>query len=766
MVRVRVLSCALVLFVGLANAWAQNVKSAGEWSVEYPTNSGAFNFSGYLSYHYFGLVNNPSPPPPQFNRYSTAQAKAKGTVTQNSYFWTPDQSKYDGETLLKQTFTLNTESVVQVPYYWNGNITFFGSGNDSRGFAAFGINIYRTSDNTNVFSYSQSLTRTAAQGDAGVNTAQLHYVTLPAGEYRVETHQVIQALTAWNNTGSSGSGVTVDFGSSTDTAHDFKGGATNIGAWATNLPGSRANIKAPTARSTYNVTGNGVTVGLIEVGRPYNAADWSGEHPALAGKLSLVGHANLGLTRHRSEHAQAVASIIAGKDPGNDNEKSGVAPDANIRTAALGTNTFQECLDNLINAGTRIINMSATTHSATPGLDPNNDFRKVNIAVNANPDLLFVKSSGNTSSGHAQGPVTAPGLSYNLLSVGGLDRNHQRRADYSSFGGTGGNYYPKPDLVAPSDQILVAAPFGTGYTRAFTGERFEINGVNPESGTVRGTSFAAPHVAGVAALMHEMAAVKGFDKDHRVIKAVLMNSADRSVKHYNGDPWSQTTGGSFTAADPYIVYSNTDLQLGAGKVDALAALKLYNEGEIRGADNYEPGLKIPVNGMNKSFWDLQTVNGNSRVDYLLEGVPQSIKAVLNWSARDDDGLSNLEMRLYREGDDPFNPRGWDVGDLMLATTKSVNPGFAQQNVGLFDLSAIPVDFPTDPVFGGPDDVVVIPKLFDLNQRFYLSIVNLSPEDTVYGLAMDYVGVPVPEPVLAGLVLIGLLLARRRAGAIG
>ncbi len=258
-----------------------------------------------------------------------------GTATQNFYLFTPDQSSFSGTNIGTLSFTLNQQAVVQIPMYFTGGINFFGSGtNDSSG-TAIATSVIMNSANTNVFTAQLSLSGPGSGGNLTTNKAFANFVTLPMGTYTVRDSLFISGKTALTGGGSTGTGVNTDFSSA-----PYNGFTSLVGAWPTNLPGSRAFVQAPQARTNFNVDGTGVAVGQLEGDRPYmptdpipaNAALYTGGDNTKAYKVTLTNNAAAVNVNNRSEHAEAVASIIAGSDANSEN--AGVAPGATVVSAA------------------------------------------------------------------------------------------------------------------------------------------------------------------------------------------------------------------------------------------------------------------------------------------------------------------------------------------------------------------------------------------------------------------------------------------------
>lgn len=97
--------------------------------------------------------------------------------------------------------------------------------------------------------------------------------------------------------------------------------------------------------------------------------------------------------------------------------------------------------------------------------------------------MVIVKSAGNA--GPHPGTLTTPADAEGVIVVGATDRNGRRVESYSSRGPTANR--ERPHLVAPGGSELA------GIQTCRPGGKFGSAG--------HGTSFAAPHVAGLAALI-------------------------------------------------------------------------------------------------------------------------------------------------------------------------------------------------------------------------------------------------------------------------
>lgn len=232
------------------------------------------------------------------------------------------------------------------------------------------------------------------------------------------------------------------------------------------------------------VQGTGVLVGHIDTGV-------DGRHPALAGKVAAFYDARnrrLAEPFDSGDHGTHTAGSVLGNP--RDGIPMGVAPNARMISSAALTG-----YDDML---------AAMEWMMDPDSDPNtNDFpRLVTNSWNSRgaPDMeafyraisaweaagiLTVFSAGNSGPG-AQ-TITPPHEHPFSFSVGATDS----RAKIASFSSRGpgifnGQRTQKPDVSAPGVEIVSAVP-------------------NGRYSSMSGTSMAAPHVAGLATLMYQVA---------------------------------------------------------------------------------------------------------------------------------------------------------------------------------------------------------------------------------------------------------------------
>jgi subtilisin family serine protease len=118
----------------------------------------------------------------------------------------------------------------------------------------------------------------------------------------------------------------------------------------------------------------------------------------------------------------------------------------------------------------------------------------------------YTTLQGGRDEGFRSVSITDPGNAEDVITVGGTHRTRPFSygiSYFSSRGPTGDGRY-KPDLVAPAEKITSLVPAGA-------------------SKSLDGTSMAAPHVSGAAALM--LARTEELVGDPARVKQILCSSA-------------------------------------------------------------------------------------------------------------------------------------------------------------------------------------------------------------------------------------------------
>ncbi|MFI2608517.1 S8 family serine peptidase [Kitasatospora sp. NPDC018619] len=251
------------------------------------------------------------------------------------------------------------------------------------------------------------------------------------------------------------------------------------------LDRSTAQIGAPQAWNS-GWTGKGVKVAVLDSGIDRG-------HPDVAASLGetsdFTGPATAPVNADPDGHGTHVASIVAGTGAASDGRFKGVAPDAQLLVGRVlddeGNGQESWVLQGMEWAAARapIVNMSLTG-PPTDGTDP---MAQAVNTLSARYGTLFVAAAGNSG---APGTVGTPGSADAALTVGSVDRDGAL-AQNSSRGPRVGDQAVKPDLTAPGVAIVAARAAGTSGQEP-VGDRYTA---------ISGTSMAAPHVAGAAALL-------------------------------------------------------------------------------------------------------------------------------------------------------------------------------------------------------------------------------------------------------------------------
>jgi subtilisin family serine protease len=215
-----------------------------------------------------------------------------------------------------------------------------------------------------------------------------------------------------------------------------------------------------------------------------------------APKSASAPSARVAFSRGDSSHGTHVAGIAAGnaETTTGDGRVSGVAPRAYLGNykvfvqtdSGLSPNANSPAIVAAIEAavadGMDVINFSG----GEPEIEPSRDIVALALDAAAAAGVVPVVAAGNDYNDLGAGSISSPANSSRAISVGAVDisgtpmtRTH---AEFSSVGPTTISLRLKPDVAAPGVDVLSSVS-GGGWTE------------------LSGTSMAAPHIAGAAALL-------------------------------------------------------------------------------------------------------------------------------------------------------------------------------------------------------------------------------------------------------------------------
>ncbi|MEH2240571.1 S8 family peptidase [Nostoc sp.] len=248
-------------------------------------------------------------------------------------------------------------------------------------------------------------------------------------------------------------------------------------------------IKAPEAWA-HGYTGKGVVVAVIDTGVDYNHEDlkdniWTNPKEIAGNGKDDDGNGyaddthgwnfvdNTNNVLDDNGHGTHVSGTIAGEN--NNYGVTGIAYDAKIMPVkvlnASGSGSYTSIakgIDYAVNNGANVINLSLGGDYSNPTLESAIDYA-------SSKGVIVVMAAGND--GDSSPDYPARYASKSGIAVGAVDRNNNM-PDFSNRSGTKEIAY----VTAPGVKVYSSVP-------------------NNQYATYSGTSMAAPHVAGVVALM-------------------------------------------------------------------------------------------------------------------------------------------------------------------------------------------------------------------------------------------------------------------------
>jgi hypothetical protein len=539
---------------------------------------------------------------------------------------------------------------------------------------------------------------------------------------------------------------------------------------------------------TNGITGQGSITANVEGGHIWNGHETLGHvtqftHDVLAWNNPGTPGNQLGDLIDR--HATWVGMHIGGRNggPSQGSFQTGIAPGTDLRSGAIA-NQF---LGSAFSANFNFSQSSFTTPYATyfgtadvintswGGVDPpglSNFTIALDGLADSFPSTTFVAAAGNRADpdqNPATPPVTNsvsyPGSGYNSITVAALANNgnnvYDAVADFSSRGpqdwgfvdfGLGavfgcGSCRAAVDIAAPGTSLVSAYYGGAtgGNNPTLPGSpNGPAGGPDYYTTGLGGTSLAAPITAGGAALLVSASyntpalAANPASRDARVIKAVLMNSADK-IPGWDNDQYPHPNGNGGV-----LTVQSLDYASGAGALNLDRAYDQYigtTTKDVPGTPSGNQGLVDPVG------WDFgRVVDGTDNVypidDLLSAG--SMLTATLTWF-RDRD--FNPQLVLVAENAE---------ADLDLVVRDTLTGQIISESISAFN-NAEHLHFALPRTSRYQIEVVFFGALFG----------NVAAED--YGLAWS---VAVPEPTggmlaaIAGLALLFRSGRRFQHGGMG
>jgi subtilisin family serine protease len=305
-----------------------------------------------------------------------------------------------------------------------------------------------------------------------------------------------------------------------------------------------------------------------------------------------------------SEHATHVAGIAAGnyRTRARGSRISGVAPRAyigNYKVLTIPDDGFGlngnsaeivAGIEAAVRDGMNVINLSL----GEAEIDPSRDIVARALDGAAAAGVVPVVAAGNDYEDLGGGSVTSPGSSASAITAAAENQNGPFIASFSSGGPTPLSLRMKPDVTAPGEDVLSSVPRRAGLWASFSG-----------------TSMAAPHVAGAAALLRQRH--RGWTVEQ--IKSALVQTG-KPVLGPGGAEVDTTREGGGTidlvrADRPLLFASPTSLSFGFVKpgVSSTREVALSDAGGGAGDWSVSTTLQQPAAGAAVAVLPTATVPG-------------------------------------------------------------------------------------------------------------------------------------------------------------
>jgi subtilisin family serine protease len=391
----------------------------------------------------------------------------------------------------------------------------------------------------------------------------------------------------------------------------------------------------------FSTAGNGIKIGIIDDGvdqaHPFfNPADYTmppgypkGNSSFTTAKVIVARafpapettwkYAKLPFDPSESEHATHVAGIaagdfttgaIAGRGP-----LSGVAPRAylgNYKVLTYPTENFglngnapeiAAGVEAAVRDGMDVINLSL----GEAEIEPSRDLVVTAINAAADAGVVPVIAAGNDFEDFGRGSLDSPGSAAKAITAAAVTKQ-LAIAGFSSSGPTPISLAMKPDLAAPGVDITSSVPPSRGTWASFSG-----------------TSMAAPHVSGAAALLIQ----RHPDWTVAQVKSALVLTAKPVPSAANELPTTREGGGLVqvpAANAPLIFAAPTNFSFGLLKTGTSATRSVTLTDAGGGAGTWAAAVSLQGSAAGVSIGVPTTVTVPGRIDVTAAADPSAQEA--------------------------------------------------------------------------------------------------------------------------------------------
>jgi len=480
-------------------------------------------------------------------------------------------------------------------------------------------------------------------------------------------------------------------------------------SWALDKSADRQGIDARILQKPpYNLTGKDVFIGQVELSRPSRFAVDKITNKLLQLDRMIVKPYEVFFrdgkaipNKNLDDHSAQVAAVIISQDK----IRQGIAPNAKLLSSAYSQRRQDSQPEACVAAQhvARQYNSTVRAINFSFGELLNEDPRP-NPKLDGNALLTlcvdWIATTYNTvpvvAGNQGKGGIPIPTDLYNGFTVGftreidGIYRQLDRGnlIDEPFIDRNNNGKYDRGEVFSDLNKdgkwtIGVESPVNGRRSLGLLapGNNLKLPTLQSKFKNVNGSSFAAPHVVGTIALLHEYANRQiesgnwSIDaRRHELIKAVLLNSADKIQDRGDG----KILGMSKTILDAFgktwidtEAYANREIplsrSLGAGQLNAYRAFLQYQAGQ-------QSSGNIKAIG-----WDTNIVEVSKYQDYIFASpleVDSFISATLTWDRQvklndkngnglfdigesfTDEGFNNLELYLMRSPDTDISQNVW------------------------------------------------------------------------------------------------------------